>query len=132
MRDTKRIKTNVARARRRTLLLAIVLAAGPTLAETPKPEAKILPPLPLSTSGNRSTIRMNPFCLPDGDASVQLASGEPSTAVRLKPIGAAIGLHPIGDNGQKNASPVLVVDAPASPQIQTSMHRNTFFLKIGI
>ena len=84
-----------------------------------KSSLKMLPPLPLkpidraidteprhredASQGiqqvNHDEVKANPFCLPGqkGNDKIQLASGADSAAaIRLKPIGAAIGLHPIG------------------------------------
>ncbi len=121
------------RNRRRAGLLAMLLVASPAVAQSPNNGRISIPPLPLNQSSQvqiNPSIRVNPYCAQEGAQSgmtpVQLASGNPS-AVRLKPIGAAIGLHPIDRSPNQPAklradgsqSPAMVVDAPAS-QIKTN------------
>lgn len=115
MREPKNSHRTRSRFLRRALIVSVILAS-PVLAERPT-SLRILPPLPLSSSPG--IIKGNPFCTPSQNAAVQLASGEPSPAVRLKPIGAAIGLHSI-EHGSDQTAPMLVVEAARTPPVRTN------------
>ena len=115
MHDAKSKTARSMRTYRRSILCALIFAASPAFAEQPGvPSLRGLPPLPIEAQTN-PTIRVNPFCVvPRERSGVQLASDNQPTQLRLKPIGTAVGLHPI-DAPRNSASPVLVVESPAAP-----------------
>ncbi|TWU41332.1 hypothetical protein Q31b_27710 [Novipirellula aureliae] len=99
-------------------------------------KVRMLPPLPIEAIDSPpiaqvsgTAVQMNPYC---GDLNVQadplikLASGdftagEDRSAVRLKPIGAAIGLYPIGSPAlPSNGRPAMTIETPPSAPVRTN------------
>ncbi len=126
MRDPNTKQVQRRRNCRRAALIAAILVATPALAADPPSSTslRILPPLPLQSSATHSSIQTNPFCQPANQsgkrAPVQLASGKKQPTIRLKPIGAAIGLHPIQEAGAPSEAQAMVVDAPLPTPIKTN------------
>ncbi|WP_197231382.1 pilus assembly protein N-terminal domain-containing protein [Novipirellula artificiosorum] len=126
------------RSRRRALLSLLVMAvaspgyAGEPSAATaaaPTTSMRMLPPLPLQPiqtvshdADSRSRVQANPFYVDDSagnvDNAILLASGDDAPAVRLKPIGAAIGLHPIGSPKIPGAE--MLIESVPLPAVQTN------------
>ncbi|QDT02846.1 hypothetical protein K227x_12250 [Rubripirellula lacrimiformis] len=101
MRDQRTYLVNLAKRKRRAVLLALLSCGTPVLGGNLAFAADPLtmPPLPLHSA---TTVQDNPFCEPAPNASIEsirLASGGENNAVRLMPIGAAIGLKPV-NSGQ--------------------------------
>ena len=125
MRDPHTNFAKLSPRRRRAVLATILLATSPAWADGLQSDSvRILPPLPLKpTTGAQHTqsnqhAQSNPFCEPITD--VQLASGNAS-AVKLKPIGTAIGLKPIDDRSANPAQPPsMTIEPVSSPTIQTN------------
>ncbi len=123
------------RVRRRVMLASMIMMASPAWVPSAiSPVAgqqphgtpvRVLPPLPLNSSAAGRVIQSNPFCDPAAEAgtnaTVQLASGKRNPALRLKPIGAAIGLHPIDAlESESTRSPAIVIELPQPAPIKTN------------
>ncbi len=119
MRDPHTNFAKLSQRRRRAALAIILLATSPTWADGLQSDSvRILPPLPLQPTTDAQHAQSNPFCEPITD--VQLASSDAS-AVKLKPIGTAIGLKPIGDRSAYPAQPpTITIEPVSSPTIQTN------------
>ncbi|TWU27056.1 hypothetical protein Pla52o_09150 [Novipirellula galeiformis] len=145
MRDLRTSLKKQKRTRQRAALSLLVIAVSSswltpstTLGAEPNALAptattfRIMPPLPLQpiqqidyqTTGPGQTVRANPFCETEPvtksvDPAIQLASGDAPAAIRLKPIGAAIGLHPIGSPRIVSSSgAALTIEELPAPSIQ--------------
>ncbi|WP_442507151.1 pilus assembly protein N-terminal domain-containing protein [Novipirellula sp. SH528] len=97
-----------------------------------------MPPLPLQTiqqtghfqstpqsEAAQQTVRANPFCETEEvshvNRAIQLASGDDRPAIRLKPIGAAIGLQPIGSPKiVRPSNSAMTIEQPPAALIQTN------------
>ncbi len=140
MRDHQEPQTDRAKRSRRQWLLALVLAGSPCLAQEPQNGGfGALPPLPLNATNAAATVRTNPYCAPQNEApqpAVRLTTGasQASRSVHLRPIGAAIGLNPIGaEQGNKRPAergPIMTIE-PAhesvvqiNPLLQSVHHQN--------
>ncbi|MGI9472810.1 MAG: pilus assembly protein N-terminal domain-containing protein [Rubripirellula sp.] len=125
MRDSRTLAKR-RRRHRRAMLVLVLLAGTPALADQPQNNTfRILPPLPLKSIAQTEQVQSNPFCAtPKHEGGVQLASGTDSAAIRLKPIGAAIGLHEIDQNQSGAATPqngpTMIVESPSQPSIRTN------------
>jgi hypothetical protein len=101
MRDNQEPQTDRTKRSRRQWLVALVLAGSPCLAQEPQTGGiGVLPPLPLNPSTAVPTVRTNPFYVPEKEPqkAVLLTTGasQSTPTIHLSPIGAAIGLNPIG------------------------------------
>ncbi|MCP4943214.1 MAG: hypothetical protein GY924_14705 [Planctomycetaceae bacterium] len=140
MRDHQEPQTDRTKRSRRRWLLALVLAGSPCLAQEPQNGGfGALPPLPLNATNAAATVRTNPYCAPQNEApqpAVRLTTGasQASRSVHLRPIGAAIGLNPIGaEQGNKRPAergPIMTIE-PAhesvvqiNPLLQSVHHQN--------
>ena len=140
MRDHQEPQTDRTKRCRRQWLLALVLAGSPCLAQEPQNGGfGALPPLPLNATNAAATVRTNPYCAPQNEApqpAVRLTTGasQASRSVHLRPIGAAIGLNPIGaEQGNKRPAergPIMTIE-PAhesvvqiNPLLQSVHHQN--------
>ena len=108
--------------------------------QTTKPimalKVRMLPPLPIEsmepfpvTQVSGTDIQVNPYC---GELAVQvdpliklasgdILSGDDASAVRLKPIGAAIGLHPIGSPKlPSDGRSAMTIEMPPSAPVRTN------------
>ncbi len=101
------------RCQQRALLAAMVVAtAAPSVAADNTSGLRIISPLPLSAPAAINRVQDNPFCEPApavqpiGNFNIQLASDRQESAIRMKPIGIAVGLRSIGE-----------ADAPPTPEI---------------
>ena len=134
MRESR--KSPVRRRHRRALLALILIAGSPAFAEQPQQNTfRIMPPLPLRPIAQTARIQGNPFCAePKARTSVQLASGKNSDSIRLKPIGAAIGLQEVAPAGPQNSrlarpvAPSIVIE-PATSVKRTSGIRSNPLVK---
>ena len=72
---------------------------------------------------NHEDVQANPFCLPNQSVhdKIQLASGSGTpSAIRLKPIGAAIGLQPIGSPKiVRSGSSAMTIEHP-EPSVKSN------------
>lgn len=124
MRDPRR---KLAKdSRRRVLVALIMMTTAPALADGPhQNNARILPPLPLTSADN---VKSNPFCEPAtrvAPSPVTLASGSNASTIRLKPIGAAIGLQSIGSSaGQPSGPKAVRPPAMTIEPIETKVQNN--------
>ena len=140
MRDHQEPQTDRTKRCRRQWLLALVLAGSPCLAQEPQNGGfGALPPLPLNATNAAATVRTNPYCAPQKEAPqppVRLTTGASQTprSVHLRPIGAAIGLNPIGaEQGNKRPAergPIMTIE-PAhesvvqiNPLLRSVHHQN--------
>ncbi len=155
MRDLKNMIQIRRRTRRRALFALLLISSGSSTAvcsiatadEPVKTQMtlQLLPSLPLIESPSQKgpeiqqtahdVVKANPFCDPEVvaplDPSIQLASGDDAPAVRLKPIGAAIGLQPIGSPKivRPSGSAITIEPMPApaiksNPLIESKLHKN--------
>ena len=124
---------------RRQLLAMLILAGSPCFAEGPQENPLgTLPPLPLTNATTTPAVRSNPFCEPESKPSqskVHLTTGaglQQNTAA-LRPIGAAIGLNPVGSDQQTadvGRRPIMIIgpahDATVqvNPLIQSTHRQN--------
>lgn len=121
MRDQRESLAKRTRRQRRAVLFACLLATPAVQADQPLQTSPLaMPPLPLSRTAD--AVRSNPFCEPvvaEADEPVRLASGKSGSQVRLVPIGAAVGLEPLGDgNARRVRPPAMTIEAPAEAPIQ--------------
>jgi Pilus formation protein N terminal region len=120
MRDARRQSAKPSKLRRRTVLAVLLLASTPVLADGPQRKPS-LPPLPLSAGQH---VQTNPFCqdtvkLPADQ--IRLASGTTASAIRLLPVGTAIGLQSIdGQPTAQRVKPPAMVIENVQPQVQTN------------
>ena len=152
MRDARNKLVPSIRLRRRIALMTLIAAVSPLVSGTtpvlgtePNPYLNAKPPLPLETSlplETPSAVETNPFCeptlalpptqrhaaAPRRDAVV-LASGSDGPAIRLVPIGAAIGLHAIDKPMPvRDDRAAMTIEKPATAAVQSnpliqSLHR---------
>lgn len=125
MRDSRKKLAKQSRRRRRAALVIILLATSPALADGLQGNSvRILPPLPLESTADAQPAKSNPFCEPivkAGSLIVRLASGNDTSSIRLKPIGAAIGLQPINAADPNQVpSPALTIEPVPPSSIQTN------------
>ncbi len=110
-------RRRIARPYRRVLLAsALMLAASPTSAEN-NHHSTIGLAAPLPQAVRDSSIQRNPFFAKDAQFSspIMLASGKEQPSIRLKPIGAAIGLQPIGSGAAVAVRPsAMTITEPLS------------------
>lgn len=123
MRDPRRKSAKCVR-RRRWAILAVVFMAGSSvvMAEGPgHPTLDHMPPLPLTSDADTHQVQENPFYGATlNDSTVKLASSGKGTSIRLKPIGAAIGLQSIEGSQPKTAEkPAMTIEA-VSPSVVRS------------
>ena len=130
MRDPNKTIAKRTRLKRRAFLAVMIVASSPLLADGPQSNSA-MPPLPL-----KSSMKANPFCLPVAKNvanQVQLASGSSESTIRLKPIGAAIGLQSIGTPGSEAPRsvrpPAMTIEkipsrVQANPLIRSKHHSN--------
>ena len=140
MRDHQKAQIDRSKYGRRQLLVALLLAGSPCLAQQPQSNGfGVLPPLPLNAATVSPQVRTNPYCASESDAqkpAVRLTTGasQATRSVHLSPIGAAIGLNPIGADqkppGPAGRGPILTIE-PAresavqiNPLLQSTHHRN--------
>ena len=79
-----------------------------------------VPPLPVTTH-SKSGVKNNPFVKNREDAqdrSVRLASGDNKPAIRLRPVGAPIGLNTIGEDPVRVRPSTIAIDEAMPPSIQ--------------
>lgn len=140
MRDHQEPQTDRTKRSRRQWLLALILAGSPCLAQEPQNGGfGVLPPLPLNATNAAATVRTNPYCAPQNEApqpAVRLTTGasQASRSVHLRPIGAAIGLNPIGaEQGNKRPAergPIMTIEpahqsvVQVNPLLQSVHHQN--------
>jgi hypothetical protein len=125
MRDPRKKLAKHSRRRRRAALAIILLATSPALADDLESNpVQILPPLPLKSTADAQQTQSNPFCetlVKAGSLKVQLAGGSDFSSIKLKPIGAAIGLQPINDADPNRAqSPKITIAPVPTASIQTN------------
>ncbi len=140
MRDHQTAQTKRSKRIRRQWIVALILAGSPCFAQQPQINGLgSLPPLPLNAATVTPGVRSNPFCEPENEPSrsaVQQTTGSSpaSHSVLLSPIGAAIGLNPVGAEqtpiGTAGRGPIMTIE-PAhesavqiNPLIQSTHHRN--------
>ncbi len=140
MREHQEAQTDRVKRSRRRWLVALILASSPCLAQEPQNgNFGVLPPLPLNDTNAASTVSTNPYCAPQNAApqpDVQLTTGatQASRPVHLSPIGAAIGLNPIGTE-QSNIrpaerGPIMTIErahesvVQFNPLLQSVHHQN--------
>lgn len=125
MRDAHEKLAKHSWRRRRAALALILLTSSPTLADDFEGNpVEVLPPLPLQPMADAQRTQSNPFCEPFVNLEllkVQLASGNHSSSIKLKPIGAAIGLHSINDADLNRApTPIMTIEPVPTASIQTN------------
>ena len=79
-----------------------------------------VPPLPVSSPPN-SGVKNNPFVQSnrdDQDRKIRLASGDTKPAIRLRPLGAPIGLNTIGEDPIRVRPATIAIDQTMAPTIQ--------------
>ena len=102
MRDQQEAQNDRVRRSQRQWLVALILAASPCMAQEPqKGGLAVLPPLPLNADMLSPNVRTNPYVASQNapsKAAILLTTGgsQVSRSAQLSPIGAAIGLNPIG------------------------------------
>ena len=138
MRDPNKTIAKRTQYKRRSLLAVMIVASSPLLADGPQSTSK-MPPLPLKAS-----MQANPFCPPVAKKAangVQLASGFSESTIRLKPIGAAIGLHSIGTAGSEaprsvRPSAMRIESIPSrvhsNPLIRSEHHQNQSLVNTNV
>lgn len=124
MRHPRKSLVVISRRKRRAIFVALLMATSPATAGEPRSNAGLeLPLLPLQSNTSRSA-QSHPFCEPESAAKsvpIQLTSGGGEIpSVRLLPIGAAIGLQPIRDDGQARQiqPPMMKIEPLSPPSIQ--------------
>ena len=139
MRDYQEPQTDRVK-RSRQWLVALILAGSPCLAQEPQHGGfGVLPPLPLTATNATPSVRTNPYCAPESEPTrpaVRLTTGavQASRSVHLSPIGAAIGLNPIGveqsDTRPAERAPIMTIE-PAhqsvvqiNPLLKSVHHQN--------
>lgn len=129
MRDAHNKLVPRNRLRRRIALMALIGAASPTIGAELNPYLNAFPPLPLQASDGSSATRTNPFCEPTlatppakkVNEAILLASGSDASAIRLVPIGNAIGLNPIDQPKLvRNDRAAMTIDLPPAANVQTN------------
>lgn len=148
MRDHLEAQTVRAKRSRRQWLVAFLLAGSPCLAQEPQNGGiRVLPPLPLNSTAASPAVRTNPFCAPENEpprAAVRLTTGasQASRSVHLSPIGAAIGLNPIGTEQSitrpAERGPIMTIE-PAhesviqfNPLLQSVHHQNSDLVEANL
>lgn len=142
MRDPRRISANPSKQRRRAVIAVLVMATTPVLADGPQRGAMTMPPLPLNAQSEQG-VQSNPFCedaKPAPASDIRLASGTTASAIRLKPIGAAIGLQPIQDGSQgatRVKAPAMTIESVApvmqsNPLIGSTHHSNVNLVGVDV
>lgn len=113
-------RRRVSRTYRRAILAsALMLAASSVTADNnPYTTTRVNSPAPKTTA---PTIQRNPFFDKfASDSAVQLASGNDKSTIRLKPIGAAVGLQPIGSDAISVRPPAMTIATPSQGKIQAN------------
>ena len=134
MRGPMKQVSSATRRKRQVLIAAMLFAASPNITSplmAGQPVAR--PPLPLSALANpgdtKTVVKVNPFCLPEPTSAlapmvlspIVLASGTEVPAIRLQPIGKAIGLHGIDEGPLPHTGmPAITVETPAPMPVQTN------------
>lgn len=139
MRDPQEAQNDRAKRSQRQWLFTLILAASPCLAQEPENGGLgVLPPLPLNTNTmpsnadtRASAVRNNPYVASENE-SAKAAVGQTWRSAQLSPIGAAIGLNPIGA-GQSitqpaDRDPIMIIEPAHVSTVQLnpllqSVHR---------
>ena len=140
MREHQEAKTDRVKRSRRQWLVALILAGSPCLAQEPQSGGLgVLPPLPLNATQAAPAVSTNPYCAPQDVApqpNILLTTGASQAAhsAQLRPIGAAIGLDPIGTEQSKTRSaargPIMTIEPTHesviqfNPLLQSVHHKN--------
>lgn len=106
------------RCQRRAVLASMLLTVSSPALAVDAQQGRSVPPLPLSAGTIATRVQANPFCeavlVPIQEPTIALASDRQISPIRLKPIGAAIGLRTIGEPLDAPPSPILVTTPEAA------------------